>query len=123
MVAIAFKHLEHETFDQMHFIKRLRGEASRYIYRRKNDFQKKESQSVLERVITVYLCNHHAVEYSPNLVYLCGPLLHVFYSEQMIYYGLCKLTNLIGMLMKFIPRGLAFNLQFGSTNFQFFDAL
>jgi hypothetical protein len=82
------------------YVKRLRGEASRYVTIRKTAFHKaqvKEAEMKLQRVVETFLNRNHSTTYSPSLVALTGPFLLVFEEESDVCLALEKMAEMLGL--------------------------
>jgi hypothetical protein len=52
-------------------------------------------QAMLEQVVSRYLQNHQALEYTPSLIPLCGPLVYTFQTESESYFALDRVLQMI----------------------------
>ncbi len=59
---------------------------------------------MLENIISAYFYAHGEKEYSPALIYICGPLVHTFKNEPEIYHALEKVMEIYGKLVSLIHR-------------------
>jgi hypothetical protein len=77
------KYVERDNGEVM---KRVRGEISRYQKARSKIFTSNNIGPIMENVISAFLSCNRDVEYSPEMVHLCGPFMHVLPHEHDIYY-------------------------------------
>ncbi|KAI9327415.1 rab-GTPase-TBC domain-containing protein [Zopfochytrium polystomum] len=77
-------------------LKRVRGEISRY-YKARSKFLAASPQfeKRLEEVLVAFLEHQRTVEYSPELVYLCGPLVALYRREGDAFFGFLGLMTAI----------------------------
>ncbi|KAJ3413737.1 hypothetical protein HDV05_007640 [Chytridiales sp. JEL 0842] len=93
------KYDEYKSFerDNNEVMKRVRGEVTRYHRARSKIFKTKaggaDPSAVLENVISAYLSHNRAVEYSPEMVHLCGPFVYLLAQESDIYYSFASLLQ------------------------------
>lgn len=85
--------------DSSYYFKRVRGEVSRYC-RQHRLTTNRTIQERMESIISMYLSNHQEKDFTPSLVYLCGPFVSIYVSEhhQTAYLAYSKMLDLIGIL-------------------------
>jgi hypothetical protein len=83
--------------DQSDFIRKVRGEASRYCQSRPDYFHEKTMQHRIENVVNAFLCNNQSIVYKPQFISLCGPLILVFDSEITAYLALGRILDKISI--------------------------
>jgi len=105
-----------EEFDDADVVRRIRGEASRYQKAREKFFEQKNIQHTLEAVVSAFVQKHH-VNYTPQMIPLCGPFVACLATEFEIYFCFERLQAMMDeyFAAKSLSQRLAqFHLQFRS---------
>ncbi|KAG5459276.1 MAG: hypothetical protein BJ554DRAFT_339, partial [Olpidium bornovanus] len=82
--------------DNPEIVKRVRGEASRYMQRVDVFKDNAATLTTFERVIGAYFNHNKAADYYPAFVHLCGPFVHVMQTESDAFYCLEQLMSQLG---------------------------
>ena len=79
-----------------YFYKQIRGEVSRYCKARQTIFSDPVLQKQIEFCVSAYLSNHHCRDFTPALVPLCGPFIHVFQHESLALLAYTRMLDMMG---------------------------
>eukprot|EP00842_Homolaphlyctis_polyrhiza_P000418 jgi/Hompol1/1377/HPOL_005585-RA len=83
--------------DDTQTLKRVRGETSRYCWRRKKEFDKagiSDFEQTIENVVSIFVTVHQQSQ-PEVLVPVCGPLTFTMGAEAEVYFALERLMSLI----------------------------
>ncbi|KAI8923635.1 rab-GTPase-TBC domain-containing protein [Entophlyctis helioformis] len=90
--------------ENTHMAKRVRGETSRYCFRRRKEFEKlefkgKDLESRMENVVTAYMNRHRLNQLPEMLVPMCGPFVYTVAIESEVYFCFEKLLSQLDDLL------------------------